>query len=132
MSFGGKSPFWTSLALWRCHGRFLELSRRDILRNSAKTMFSSTQIASKAWSVVRNKLLGRARVSTVDDIFELKGDSLLARQVISGLHQELSARLPVSLSLDYQNVRTLAAQLDSQLWPSFDSSVSMLFEGSAT
>jgi hypothetical protein len=121
-----------SRALLRRHGRFLERSKRDILRSSIKTMVSSARIASKALATVRDNLLGLAPVWTIDDSFELNGDSLLVGQVISGLHQARNVRLPVSLSLDYQKVLTLAAQVDSQLWPSSDSSVSTLFEGGAT
>jgi NADPH:quinone reductase-like Zn-dependent oxidoreductase/acyl carrier protein len=71
----------------------------------------------KAIAGVWEKLLGAAPIGAEDDFFALKGDSLLAAQVMSQLQRLFEVKLPLSLIFDFPTVRGLAVQIDSSLSP---------------
>ncbi len=54
-------------------------------------------------------LLGIERIGIHDDFFDLRGDSLLATQVISHVHQRLNHKLPLGALFDAPTVAGLAA-----------------------
>lgn len=57
-------------------------------------------------------LLGLAPVGIHDDFFELGGDSLLAVQVIAGIHRAAGVKLPLSVLFDTPTVSALAAMIE--------------------
>jgi acyl transferase domain-containing protein/NADPH:quinone reductase-like Zn-dependent oxidoreductase/SAM-dependent methyltransferase/acyl carrier protein len=87
---------------------------RPRLQTEFRSPESSTEktIAS-AWE----ELLGVAPIGAEDDFFELNGDSLLAAQVMSRLHQLLEIKMPLSLIFDFPTVRGLASQIADRLPP---------------
>ncbi|MFT7584177.1 MAG: NADPH:quinone reductase-like Zn-dependent oxidoreductase/NAD(P)-dependent dehydrogenase (short-subunit alcohol dehydrogenase family)/ubiquinone, partial [Cellvibrionaceae bacterium] len=56
-------------------------------------------------------LLGIAQIGVEDDFFDLRGDSLLAAQVISRIHQKMGTRLPLSALFDTPTIAGLATML---------------------
>jgi acyl transferase domain-containing protein/NAD(P)-dependent dehydrogenase (short-subunit alcohol dehydrogenase family) len=88
---------------------------RPRLQTEFRSPESSTEktIAS-AWE----ELLGVAPIGTEDDFFELNGDSLLAAQLMSRLHQLFEIKMPLSLIFDFPTVRGLATQIADRLPPS--------------
>jgi epothilone synthetase B len=92
---------------------------RPRLQTEFRAPESSTEktIAS-AWE----ELLGVAPIGTEDDFFELNGDSLLAAQVMSRLHQLFEIKMPLSLIFDFPTIRGLAAQIADRLQRSTTSS----------
>ena len=87
-------------------------------RPRLRTDFRAPESASeKAIAGVWENLLGVAPIGRDDDFFELKGDSLLAAQVMSRLRQLLGVKLPLSLIFDFPTARLLAAQIDSRQTP---------------
>ena len=68
----------------------------------------------KTLAAIWESLLGVAPIGVEDDFFELKGDSLLAAQVMSRLHQAVEVKLPLSLIFDYPTIGALAAQIDDR------------------
>jgi acyl transferase domain-containing protein/NADPH:quinone reductase-like Zn-dependent oxidoreductase/acyl carrier protein len=74
-------------------------------------------VTEKTVAAVWEKLLGVSPIGADDDFFELKGDSLLAAQVMSRLHQALEVKLPLSLVFDFPTIRQLATQIEIRLRP---------------
>lgn len=75
---------------------------------------STEKTIASAWE----ELLGVAPIGIEDDFFELNGDSLLAAQVMSRLHQLFEVKMPLSLIFDFPTIRGLATQITDRLQPS--------------
>jgi NADPH:quinone reductase-like Zn-dependent oxidoreductase/acyl carrier protein len=60
---------------------------------------------------VWQELLGLERVGAQDNFFDLRGDSLLAAQVMARLHTALQVKLPLSALFDAPTVAGLAARV---------------------
>lgn len=65
----------------------------------------------RAIAGVWQELLGVARVGANDNFFELRGDSLLAAQVMARLQTAVQAKLPLSALFDAPTVAGLAARV---------------------
>ena len=90
-----------------------ELARHE--RPSLQSEFRPPEsVTQKTLGAIWESLLGVAPIGVEDDFFELKGDSLLAAQVMSRLHQAFEVKLPLSLIFDYPTIRALAAQIDDR------------------
>ena len=66
----------------------------------------------KAIAEVWENLLGVEQIGIHDDFFDLRGDSLLAAQVISHIHRAVGVRLPLSAVFDAPTVAGLAALVE--------------------
>jgi acyl carrier protein len=62
-------------------------------------------------------LLGLAPIGVDDDFFELRGDSLLATQVMSRVQREFNVKLPLSIIFEHPTIHTLAEQVDANRLP---------------
>ena len=90
-----------------------ELARHE--RPSLQSKFrAADSVTEKTLAAIWESLLGVAPIGVEDDFFELKGDSLLAAQVMSRLHQAFELKLPLSLIFDYPTIGALAAQIDDR------------------
>ena len=90
-----------------------ELAKHE--RPSLQSEFRpSESVTQKTLAAIWESLLGVAPIGVEDDFFELKGDSLLAAQVMSRLHQAFEVKLPLSLIFDCPTIRALAAQIDDR------------------
>lgn len=61
---------------------------------------------------VWQELLGMDTIGLHDDFFDLRGDSLLAAQVISHIHRAVGVRLPLSAVFDHPTVAGLATLVE--------------------
>ena len=87
-------------------------------RPDLKTGFQAPESATeKSIAIIWENLLGIAPIGAEDDFFDLKGDSLLAAQVMSRLHQSFAVRLPLSLIFEHSTVRAMATQIEQRLDP---------------
>ena len=69
-------------------------------------------------------LLGISKIGRQDNFFDLNGDSLLAAQVISRLHQIYNINLPMSSLFDNPKLASLAQQIEKRLASSKASGIS--------
>jgi NADPH:quinone reductase-like Zn-dependent oxidoreductase/NAD(P)-dependent dehydrogenase (short-subunit alcohol dehydrogenase family) len=65
-------------------------------------------------ALIWERLLGVAPIGVGDDFFELRGDSLLATQVMSRVQRDLGVKLPLSIIFEHPTIRALAEEIDAR------------------
>jgi acyl transferase domain-containing protein/D-arabinose 1-dehydrogenase-like Zn-dependent alcohol dehydrogenase/2-polyprenyl-3-methyl-5-hydroxy-6-metoxy-1,4-benzoquinol methylase len=68
----------------------------------------------QAIALIWERLLGVAPIGVGDDFFELRGDSLLATQVMSRVQRELGVKLPLSIIFEHPTIHALAEEVDAR------------------
>jgi len=68
----------------------------------------------QAIALIWERLLGVAPIGVGDDFFELRGDSLLATQVMSRVQRELGVKLPLSIIFEHPTIHALADAVDAR------------------
>jgi len=67
-------------------------------------------------ATIWQELLGIAQIGIHDDFFELRGDSLLAAQVVSRLNKAFQIKLPLSILFDAPTVAGLGERIEKIRW----------------
>jgi acyl carrier protein len=67
-------------------------------------------------AAIWQELLGIAQIGIHDDFFELRGDSLLAAQVVSRLNRAFQIKLPLSSLFDAPTVASLGQRIEKIRW----------------
>jgi acyl transferase domain-containing protein/SAM-dependent methyltransferase/acyl carrier protein len=67
-------------------------------------------------ATIWQELLGIAQIGIHDDFFELRGDSLLAAQVVSRLNRAFQIKLPLSSLFDAPTVASLGQRIEKIRW----------------
>ena len=70
----------------------------------------------KTLAAVWQELLGIAQIGIDDDFFELRGDSLLAAQVISRSNKVFQIKLPLSSLFDAPTIASLGERIEKIRW----------------
>jgi acyl carrier protein len=70
----------------------------------------------KTLAAIWEDLLGIAPIGADDDFFELRGDSLLAAQVISRSNKAFQIKLPLSSLFDAPTIASLAERIEKIRW----------------
>jgi len=82
--------------------------RPDLVRRYTPPSTRTEELVAGVWA----ELLGLDRVGAEDDFFALGGHSLLATRVMSRIHAEFGAEVPLAALFDRPTVRGLAAIVD--------------------
>jgi acyl transferase domain-containing protein/SAM-dependent methyltransferase/acyl carrier protein len=92
--------------------RHVEAPKRETGPGIESDLLTNTE---KGVARIWGDLLGAASVRRHDSFFELNGDSLLAAQVISQIHDKFGVKLPFSAIFDASTVSELAGEIDRSL-----------------
>jgi acyl carrier protein len=94
-----------------------EVHTPDLAVNSRRPVLSASYTAPRSQaeeSLVKiwQHLLGANPVGVNDDFFELRGDSLLAAQVVSRVNKAFQTKLPLSTLFDAPTIASLAERIE--------------------